>query len=379
MKIEARFEVVNELRGAYGVATRAQKGQILDHLCAVTGYQRKYAVAVLRGPARKRRPAKRRRPRRYGRPLVPALRKAWEAAGWICAERLKPGLPQLLAALERHGQIELDEEQRALLHAISVSTLKRLMREIEPHVRRKRNSTTRPGSLLRRDIPIEVGITADRPGLLEIDLVAHCGELAAGEFIYTLCATDIATGWTERLAVLGKSQMAVLEALKRIRSQLPFPLRALHSDNGSEFLNAHVLGWCREADIAYTRGRPYRKNDNAHVEQKNWTLVRRLIGYRRLDTLQQRDDLNALYTELLRVHNNGFQPVMKLIAKHHDGGRTKRLYDQPATPLDRALAIAPTPALSHFQMRLANVDPLRLVRSIERTVGRLILEETAHA
>jgi hypothetical protein len=304
---------------------------------------------------------------------------AWEASGWICAERLKPGLPQLIDALERHGRIELDEDQRVLLGIVSVSTLKRLLHEIEPNVRRKRNSTTRPGSLLRRDIPIEVGITADQPGLLEIDLVAHCGDLAAGEFIYTLCATDLATGWTERLALLGKSQIAVLATLQRIRTQLPFPLRALHSDNGSEFLNGHLLGWCREENIAYTRGRPYRKNDNAHVEQKNWTLVRRLIGYRRLDTAHQVDELNKLYTELLRVHNNGFQPVMKLLAKIQHNGHTKRVYDEPATPVERALAATPTPALSHFKMRLAATDPLRLVRTIERRIAQLILEEAVHA
>jgi hypothetical protein len=343
------------------------------------GYQRKYAIAVLRGPARERKPAKRRRARRYGRPLVPIVRKAWEAAGWICAERLKPGLPLLVGALERHGQIELDEHQHALLMAISTSTLKRLLREIAPDVRRRRNATTKPGSLLRRDVPIEVGISADSPGLLEIDLVAHCGELAAGTFLFTLCATDIATGWTERVAVLGKSQLGVLEAIQRIRSQLPYPLQALHSDNGSEFLNAHLLDWCRRENIAYTRGRPHRKNDNAHVEQKNWTLVRRLLGYRRLDTIEQRDDLNALYTNLLRVHNNGFQPVMKLVAKTHVGGRTKRAYDRPATPLDRALRMTPTPALRHFKMRLAQIDPLRLARSIERTIGQLVLAEAAHA
>jgi len=179
--------------------------------------------------------------------------------------------------------------------------------------------------------------------------------------------------------VLGKSQLGVLEAVQRIRSQLPYPLRALHSDNGSEFLNAHLLDWCRRENIGYTRGRPHRKNDNAHVEQKNWTLVRRLRGYRRLDTAEQRDDLNALYTNLLRIHNNGFQPVMKLLVKTHVGGRTKRVYDQPATPLDRSLRITPTPALRHFEVRLAQVDPLRLARSIERTIGQLVLKEAAHA
>ncbi len=369
MRMQARYEVAAEVRGAYWAASKADRGRLLDHFCAVTGYNRKYAIAVLRGPGRS--PSRRRRGAvRYGGPVKRVVRVAWEASGWVCAERLKPVLPTLADQLERHGAIDLDDEMRSKLVAISTATLKRMMRVIEIDVCRRRQMTTRPGTL-RLEIPVMVGITADAPGLLEIDLVAHCGASGAGEFIFTLCATDIATGWTERVAIIGKSRVAVVGAMEKIRNQLPFALKAIHSDNGSEFLNELMVKWCRSNNIAFTRSRPYHKNDNAHVEERNWTLVRKLIGYARLETSAQRDWLNALYTDLLRVHNNGIQPIMKLQEKHRIDGRLRKRYDVATTPAQRALRFASTPKLERFLQLVEATNPLTLKRRIDRIIAAM--------
>jgi hypothetical protein len=178
----------------------------------------------------------------------------------------------------------------------------------------------------------------DQPGYLEVDGVSHSGEIAAGEWIWTISATDLSTGWTERVPVMGRGQLGVLAAVKRIREQLPFELLGIHPDNGNEFLNWHLIKWCRDEKILISRSRPEHKNDNAHVEQKNWTLVRKLIGYERLDTPTQLEWLDRLYTDLLRPYNNCFQPVMKLLAKEHDvDGHLRKRYDTPTTPLRRLL------------------------------------------
>jgi transposase InsO family protein len=369
MRMQARYEVAAEIRGAYWAASKPERGRLLDHFCAVTGYNRKYAIAVLRGPGRA--PSqRRRRAARYGMAVKRVVRVAWEASGWVCAERLKPVLLALAEQLERHGTVDLDDEMRSHLVAISVATLKRMMRVIEIDVCRRRQMTTRPGTL-RLEIPVVVGISADAPGLMEIDLVAHCGASGAGEFIFTLCATDVATGWTERIAIIGKSRVAVVGAMETIRKQLPFTLKAIHSDNGSEFLNDLMVKWCRSNDIAFTRSRPYHKNDNAHVEERNWTLVRKLIGYARLETSAQCDWLNALYTDLLRVHNNGVQPIMKLLEKHRIDGRLRKRYDTAATPAQRAFAFGCSPDLARFLKLVKATNPLTLKRRIDRIIAAM--------
>ena len=212
----------------------------------------------------------------------------------------------------------------------------------------------------------------DTPGYLEIDLVSHSGEVAAGEWIWTLCATDLSTGWTELVAVMGKGQTRIVAALEQIRCQLPFPLLGLRPDNGSEFSNWHLVAWCQQSGIALSRSRPELKNDNCHVEQKNWTLVRRLIGYQRLDTPTQLAWLNALYSELRRPYNNCFQPVMKLVGKQMVGTRTRKTYDRLTTPLRRVLASAqadPTKIQDLVSLCTAT-SPLTLKRTIGPPPGR---------
>jgi hypothetical protein len=236
-------------------------------------------------------------------------------------------------------------------------------------------SQTKPGGLLRRQVPVVVGQwrELDVPGYLEIDLVSHSGEVAAGEWIWTLCATDLSTGWTERVAVMGKGQTGIVAALEQIRQQLPVALLGLHPDKGSEFLNWHLVAWCQEQGIAFSRSRPEHKNDNCHVEQKNWTLVRRLIGYQRLDRPTQLVWLNCLYTELLRPYNNCFQPVMKLVSKQRVGTRTRKTYDQPTTPLRRVLASgqADPTKIGELVSLYTDTSPLTLKRTIDRRLAAL--------
>jgi hypothetical protein len=284
MRIGDRYELAAELGTRYWRGSRQERGTILDAFCLATGYHRKYAIAMLRG---RRRVAVRRRTaraRRYGPEFQKALLVAWEAFGYVCSERLQPFLPELVPLLEQHRHLSIDDATRGLLFQASVSTVERALAPQRKHLVGRRMAQPKPGTLLRRQIPALVGPwkAEDVPGYLEIDLVSHSGEYAAGTFLYTLSTVDLATGWTERIALLGKGQTGVVAGLDRIREQLPFRLRGLHPDTGSEFINLNLFTYCKERGIEFTRSRPYHKNDNCHVEQKNWTLVRRLIGYDRL-------------------------------------------------------------------------------------------------
>lgn len=213
----------------------------------------------------------------------------------------------------------------------------------------------------------------DTPGYLEIDLVSHSGEVAAGEWTWTLCATDLSAGWTERVRVMGKGQTRIVAALERIQRQLPFPLLGWTPDNGSEFLNWHLLRWCRQTGILLSRSRPEHKNDNCHVEQKNWTLVRRLIGYQRLDTQDQLQWLDSLYGDLLYPYNNCFQPVMKLIGKESVGNQVRKHYDRPTTPLPRVLdsGQADPAKIQELVALYTTASPLTLKRQIDRRLAAM--------
>ncbi|HUZ90084.1 MAG TPA: hypothetical protein VMU49_09710 [Candidatus Acidoferrales bacterium] len=306
---------------------------------------------------------------------------AWEAAGYICSERLQPFLPDLIPLLKRHRQLDIDETTETLLVTASVSTVERNVAQLRRGLVSRKMSQTKPGSLLRKQIPVIVGHwkEIDKPGYLEVDLVSHSGEFAVEEWIWTLCATDLSTGWTERLPVMGRGRIAVVAALDRIYGQLPFPLLGIHPDNGSEFINYHLVKYCGgdaeggRPPIILSRSRPHHKNDNAHVEQKNWTLVRRLIGYQRLDILEQLAWLDALYTELLRPYNNCFQPVMKLIDKESAGQRPRKIYDRPISPLKRVLnsgAADPNKIGDLIELYTA-VSPLTLKRKIDRRLAAM--------
>jgi hypothetical protein len=335
----------------------------------VTGYHRHYAQALLRKGVPVSGPRLRRggRPRVYGRAVEQALAVAAEATGWICGKRLVAALPDLVPALEREGALRLTGEERTALLGLSAATIDRRLAERRRRERPRGVATTKPGSLLKSQIPVRTYTPWDEqaPGFVEIDLVAHCGTSTAGEYVCTLTLVDIATGWTECAAIANKGQLAVLAALGRLRERLPFPLRGVDCDNGSEFLNAHLVRYCQAEQLTLTRCRAYHKNDQAHVEQKNGALVRRIIGYRRFEGMAAARELAALYART-RLFVNAFQPSFKLAEKERDGARVRKRYHPPATPCDRLLA---DPRTSHEVRRRVealrvDLDPVQLLAEI---------------
>ena len=276
--------------------------------------------------------------------VVGALRVAAEASNWLCGTRLAPFLPELVPALEAEGALRLTPEDRAQLLAMSARTIDRRLRPFRLQ-RDPRNwhglGTTKPGTLLKNQVPVQTYTPWEeqRPGFEEIDLVAHCGPTTEGFYLNTLDVTDVASGWTECVGVWGKSQRAVFAALETVRQRLPMRLLGLDSDNGSEFLNAHLVRYCTQEELTFTRSRPYWKNDQAHVEQKNWSVVRKLVGYGRYESEAALAQLNRVY-ELLRIWTNFWQPSLKLVAKERDDrtGKTRKKYDAAQTPYRRLLA-----------------------------------------
>jgi hypothetical protein len=369
MRIKERYQLAAELKERYWMGGRRERGTMLDAFCLTTGYSRKYAISMLRGRQRKPQLVRKPRRRRYGKAFQADLAVLWEAAGYICAERLCPFLPDLLQLLERHGQISPTSQRRALLLAASTSTISRNLAQLRPHLRWPQRSL-RPPSHLHREVPIRVRNWRQegRPGYLEIDLVSHSGPWAAGDWIYTLSGIDLETGWSELVPVLTKAQREVLAGLDRLRGQLPFPLLGMHIDNGHEFLNAAMIDYCRNHGIELSRGRPFHSDDNPHVEQKNGYLVRRLLGNFRLDSAEQLAWLDRLYSDLLRPFNNCFQPVMHSVGRIQVGEHSRRLHDTPRTPLQRLLATgAAEPAKVAELVKLYTaLSPLSLKRSIDR-------------
>jgi hypothetical protein len=338
MSQRSKRELVVAIRPRYLKANKAEKTKILDEFVAATNYHRKHANRLLKnGPGPKGRKKKGRR-KVYQGEVVQALRQVWEICGRICSKRLHPFLSEMVAVLERQDELQISLETKALLLQMSRSTIDRCLQPARFEQRRGL-STTKPGSLLKKAIPVRTYAQWDdaRPGFVEMDLVAHCGDTTAGQYLNTLTVVDISTGWTECLAVYHKTQQAVFEAILQMRQRLPFPLLGIDSDNGGEFINDILYRYCQSEQITFTRSRPYRKNDQAHVEQKNWSVVRHLIGYDRFETQDELNLLHAIYEDL-RLYVNFFQPVLKLTGKEHIDGRVVKRYDRAATPFRRVLA-----------------------------------------
>jgi hypothetical protein len=339
MSQQSKRELFTEVQARYLRGSKAEKQKILDEFTAVTGYHRKYAIRILKH-GYKRRSALRKPTGRvaiYRGEVVKALEQIWEIYGRICSKRLHPYLPEGLKILERCGELTLSEETKALLLCISRSSIDRCLAPVrfnKPHGL----STTKPGTLLKKNIPIRTFAdwNEDKPGFLEIDLVAHCGESTAGQFLNTLTCTDLCTGWTETLALRRRSQETVCTAIDAMRQDLPFDLLGIDSDNGSEFINDLLYRYCLNEKITFTRSRPYKKNDQAHVEQKNWSIVRHTIGYDRLESDEQHALLESIYTDL-RLYVNFFQPVLKLTGKERIGNKAIRKYDTARTPYQRVM------------------------------------------
>jgi hypothetical protein len=331
-------EYAAALRPRYRTAKKGVRKKILDEFCQATGMHRKAAIRLLNLTAQPR-AVGRGRPRRYGPEVAAALVQLWEVGDRMCGKLLQAVMPDLLAALERHGELRVSAEVRRLLLQASPATIDRLLRRhrrgLLRQPQRKRPATTG----LKSQVPIRTWSEwQDVPvGSLQADLVLHCGESTEGFFLTSLCAVDVATGWLELQPVWGLGKQRVGGAVYLTRQRLPFPVQALHTDNGSEFLNHVLVPWCIREKISLTRGRSYRKNDQAYVEQRNWLSVRRLVGYDRLSTRAAYRLLQQLYPLLCR-QMNFFRPVRKLVSKERLGAKVVKRYDEPATPYQRLLA-----------------------------------------
>ncbi|MEM1907689.1 MAG: transposase family protein [Thermosphaera sp.] len=300
---------MGKLRASVPSGEPQEKTRILDETVALTGCHRKSAIRLLRHGYRPPRLDRRGRPRRYAPDVKATLLAVWEACGYICSKRLAPFLPEIVAVLKRHGELRLRPETERLLLQVSPATIDRLLRPHRPKPLRGR-TTTKPGTLLKHQIPVRTFADWDesKPGFLEVDLVAHCGESARGEYLHTLTAVDVDTRWCELEVLPNRSQQAVGEAIDRIRRKLPFPLLGIDSDNDSAFLNGNLTRYCAAQRITFTRCRPYKKNDQAHVEEKNWSAVRKLVGSARYESAEALALLRAIYADW-RLFLNFFQPV----------------------------------------------------------------------
>jgi hypothetical protein len=380
MKQRQAVTAVTVQRYRYG--SKKVKRQILDEFCQTTGYSRGYARFVLRNHGRQvwlngkrvvvgdlKQRQQRLKPSYYDQEVVRELSKLWEMLNYICGKRLVAIMPELIVKLEQFGELQLSSTSREKLLRVSAASIDRLLApERRKHELRGR-SRTKPGTLLKHQIPIRTFSewNEQRPGFMEMDLVGHDGGLALGDYCQTLDLTDVCTGWTETEAVANKAQVWVFEAIKELRQRLPFPLLGLDSDNGSEFINHDLLRYCEQEQLTFTRARPYRKNDNCYVEQKNYSVVRQMVGYQRFDTTEELMVLRQLY-QTLRLYTNFFQPTQKLISKERVGSRVKKSYEAAQTPYQRVLAAAAvSPAdKKKLQRQYQSLNPAALKRDLDR-------------
>ena len=376
MSLKSKCELLEAVQPRYLKANKAEKQKILDEFTNATGYHRKHAIRVLKNKVQVQNILRRKTKTYkaiYRGEVVQALELIWEIYGRICSKRLQPFLPEAIRVLERCKEIELSKDTKDLLLKISSASIDRCLRPVRiksPHGL----STTKPGSLLKSLIPVRTFTEWDeeRPGFMEIDLVAHCGNTTEGQYLNTLTCTDISTGWTDVTALLHRSQQAVSEAIQRMRQRLPFPLLGIDSDNGSEFINDLLYRYCLAEKITFTRSRPYKKNDQAHVEQKNWSVVRHTVGYDRWETEQELAILESIHADL-RLYINFFQPSLKLIAKERIGNLTIKRYDTAKTPYQRILECQDIPLQA--KVRLMNLylqlNPAELRRQIDQKTAKL--------
>jgi hypothetical protein len=386
LTMQQRQAVVAKAAARYQRSRKKEKGLILSELVELTEYSRVYARRVLRQHGQRLKLGKqsliadvrvhsaRCRLPYYDEQVKAALIKIWRVMDYICGKRLQAALPELVTVLERHNELHCEAATKAKLLRISAATIDRLLGSERRKYELRGRARTKPGTLLKHQIPIRTFAEWDeqQPGFGEIDLVGHDGGVAAGDYCQTLDLTDVATTWTETMAVRNKAQARVFEALQTVRKNLPFPLLGLDSDNGSEFINDQLLRYCRQEQITFTRSRPYRKNDNCFVEQKNYSIVRRAVGYARYDTEKQCVLLNELYS-YLRLYTNFFQPTMKLKSKQREGSKVKKCYDQALTPYQRVMqsTLISKPKKQLLRTKYATLNPAALKRKIEGLQQRL--------
>lgn len=373
MGTKGRWEYLRAIYERYRKARRKEQKAILNEFCANAGYHRKYAIRLLNGAAPGKRP-RLRRPRgvSYEPETLAVLTAVWEAAGYPWSVRLKALLPIWMPWIRKRFRLRPEIERQ--LRQISARQIDRRLQAQKTQRRRRIYGRTKPGYLLKHQIPVKTDRwDVESPGFTEVDLVSHSGNSASGEFAHTLNVTDMHTTWTESRAVLGRGEQAVQRALNEIAGVLPFRLRGVDSDNGSEFINWHLKGWCEQQKIQLTRGRPYKKDDNAHIEQKNWTHVRKLLGWDRYDTHAAVEAMNDLYGGELRLWLNLFLPSVKLVKKMRVGSKVRRVYDGPRTPFERVQGCpeADRKQVAQLEELRKRLDPFQLARTIERKLERI--------
>lgn len=387
--MKERKRIAEATAGRYRKAGKKEKGVILNEFVELTGFARSYAALVLRNQGRvvqvsrklrvrgdvgKKLPRRGRGPT-YDEPVVKALVQIWRIMDYICGKRLAPVLDEMVERLLRHNELRCDAETREKLTRMSAATIDRLLRPQRQKYRLKGRTHTRPGTLLKHQIPMRTFSEWDeqQPGFLEFDLVGHDGGVIDSHHAFTLNAVDIASGWNSSTALKNKAQVWTLEGVEKIRAKLPFSLLGIDSDNGSEFINESLYGYCQEHKITFTRSRPYRKNDSCFVEQKNYSVVRRAVGYQRFDTETQLRLLNQLY-EPLDLYTNFFQPSMKLKSKERHGARVTKKYHEARTPYQRLLdsSFIKEETKKQLRARYRTLNPAQLKRQIEALQRKLL-------
>ena len=384
MTIQARSQYLAVMRKRYQQAAKADRSHLLDEICETCGYTRKHAIRVMnatgRSPRRTTDGSRRGRPRIYDDPqLLSFLQCLRRAMNLACSTRLQAAIPRWLPYYEQTFAVELPAPVHERLLGISASTIDRLLAPSRHGPSKLGLATTKPGSLIKKQIPVRAGCWDEsRPGYLEADTVAHCGTSTEGQFVYTLNTVDIATGWSEQRACWGKGQTGIHRAVADIERALPFRLRGFDCDNGTEFINWRLFEYLhrgrRHRRVQFTRGREEHPNDNAHIEEKNWTLIRQYLGYERFDNQEVVPVLNALYSGPWRLFINGFLPSVKLVEKHRRGSRVVRRHDQPQTPLERVLA-APTISQKikkELRATFNNLNPFLLQQEILEAIQRIM-------
>lgn len=373
MTQQTKFELIKHHRKEYRRAHKRRKTEILATLIGLTEYSRKHLIHALNQDLDVPKAITRERVSRYA-PVVEHLETLWAASNFVCGKRLQPFIPHLLDSLKAHNEIELTEQDEALLVKMSAATIDRLLIPAKKGLVPKGRCTTKPGTLLKHKIPIRTFAdwNEHRPGFLEIDLVAHCGDSSRGEYINTLDMTDVCTGWTVCAAFMGKSERFCAEAIEEVRSLFPFPILGIDSDNGGEFINAHLRRYCERNSMTFTRGRAYKKNDSCYVEQKNWDVVRKTIGYGRFDTYDQLGIIKRVHNTLA-LYQNYFQPSQKLVSKTRIGAKVTKKYDAAQTPCQRLLSHPDIQDQTKQLLRdtLRELNPIELLRSIQELISRL--------
>jgi hypothetical protein len=367
------LEYAQAVRPRYLKASKEGKAKILDEFVQATGLHRKSVIRLM-NRVDKPGKGKRGRPKVYGVGVIEPLKVVWEASDCLCSRRLRPFLPELVSVLVAKGELRVDEETKTLLCGLSASTIDRITRRWRLGQVHRGLSTTKPGTLLKSAIPIKTFSEWEdtKPGFVQADLVAHCGDSTEGFYLNTLSIVDVATGWHEPVAVWGKGQARVGGAIHRIRDSLPMPMLGLDSDNGSEFINRNLLTYCARNRITFTRSRSYKKNDSCHIEQKNWSIIRRTVGYQRFSSKAAYEALADLYT-VLRLYINFFQPVLKLVSKSRNGARVHKVYDKAHTPYQRLMAsgVLTEDKIRTLASTYGALNPVALLRQLRQAQEHL--------